>query len=163
MDLHWLVLVFIKSFYPAQRFVIETEFLSLRLLLLYDSSSSDKTSWKKKTRDDNTQIIQVFTALLSSLFLRRRLSVLQWLCVATISFGLILAVEQFNVTMESARSVINGMILTLVSCLFYSSNSVIADYLLSSTSTELQLPPPTGKPTIPLPPETKKKTTKDTK
>mmetsp|Transcript_587 Transcript_587/g.1972 ORF Transcript_587/g.1972 Transcript_587/m.1972 type:complete len:357 (+) Transcript_587:128-1198(+) len=87
----------------------------------------------------------VFTTLLSALFLRKRPSVWQWFFVATIFAGLVMAADQVQLNVGQASSVINGVILTLLSCLFYSFNAVITEYFLSTPSDDLDVPPPTGK------------------
>mmetsp|Transcript_13950 Transcript_13950/g.56143 ORF Transcript_13950/g.56143 Transcript_13950/m.56143 type:complete len:99 (+) Transcript_13950:990-1286(+) len=66
--------------------------------------------------------------------------------VATITIGLVIAAEQPDVPSDSYATVINGVIFTLTSCLFYSLNYVVVEYFLSKSSGEsTSLPPPTGK------------------
>mmetsp|Transcript_13949 Transcript_13949/g.56139 ORF Transcript_13949/g.56139 Transcript_13949/m.56139 type:complete len:236 (+) Transcript_13949:990-1697(+) len=65
--------------------------------------------------------------------------------VATITIGLVIAAEQPDVPSDSYATVINGVIFTLTSCLFYSLNYVVVEYFLSKSSGEsTSLPPPTG-------------------
>jgi drug/metabolite transporter (DMT)-like permease len=110
----------------------------------------------------------VFTALLSVFFLRRRLTCLQWFFVGFITVGLMITAEQ--VTHPSAPSaaetaastlqgagaelhaanLISGVAFVLVSCLFYSTNYVIAEHFLEPPETPdldeqpPELPPPSG-------------------
>lgn len=80
----------------------------------------------------------VFTALLTTLFLRKRLSFLQWSFVATITLGLMITAEQVTHmrTEAGAASVVSGVSFVLVSCLFYSTNYVIAEHLLDHEAQE---------------------------
>ena len=89
--------------------------------------------------------LQVFTALLAAFFLQKRPTVLQWFFMALIFLGLVLTTDNIDLKVGQATTVINGVILTLVSCLFYSFNSVIAEHLLSQSGEDLELPLPTGK------------------
>lgn len=94
----------------------------------------------------------VFTALLTTFFLRKRLTLLQWLSVALITLGLMITAEQVaHMPSDAATaSLISGIMFVLVSCLFYSTNYVIAEYLLDSHHTpdscedSQSLPPPSG-------------------
>lgn len=75
----------------------------------------------------------VFTALLSVFFLRKRLSYLQWFFVAVISCGLMITAEQVTHVGGGdvhAASIVSGVAFVLVSCLFYSTNYVIAEHFL---------------------------------
>lgn len=95
----------------------------------------------------------VFTALLSTFFLRKRLSLMQWTFVAVISAGLMITAEQVahSTTEAGAASLVSGVSFVLVSCLFYSMNYVIAEHfldhhdpaLVSEDDTTI-LPPPSG-------------------
>lgn len=100
----------------------------------------------------------VFTALLSTVFLRKRLSIAQWMAVAVITFGLMITAEQVTRTPvvaaaaaaarvaggagaagdeandAGAASLISGLAFVLVSCLFYSTNYVIAEHVLTAHS-----------------------------
>lgn len=79
----------------------------------------------------------VFTALLSVFFLRKRLSVFQWLFVAIITGGLMITAEQVTHSTAHedthAASVVSGVAFVLVSCLFYSTNYVIAEHFLDGS------------------------------
>jgi len=91
----------------------------------------------------------VFTALLRTFFLRRKLRALQWVSIGIITAGLAMTTEQRPLQGENeiASTILTGIGLTLISCLFYSFNHVIAEYLLSeqkSTTSTAELPPPTG-------------------
>lgn len=101
----------------------------------------------------------VFTALLSVFFLRRRLSVLQWFSVATITFGLTVTAEQVahppaprHGEDANAASLVSGVCFVLIACLFYSTNYVIAEHFLDSRDqldtdiddTPPEMPPPSG-------------------
>eukprot|EP00177_Eucheuma_denticulatum_P002138 GFKZ01003815.1.p1 GENE.GFKZ01003815.1~~GFKZ01003815.1.p1 ORF type:complete len:434 (+),score=45.96 GFKZ01003815.1:269-1570(+) len=93
----------------------------------------------------------VFTALLTTVFLRKRLSFLQWLFVAVITAGLMITAEQVtHVSAEAgAASLASGVSFVLVSCLFYSTNYVIAEHFLDRDQTDVDeephvLPPPSG-------------------
>lgn len=101
----------------------------------------------------------VFTALLSVFFLRRRLALSQWVFVAVITLGLTVTAEQVTHPSNShtgedanAASIISGVSFVLVSCLFYSTNYVIAEHFLDvreQVETDLdeappELPPPSG-------------------
>lgn len=75
----------------------------------------------------------VFTALLSVFFLRKRLSYAQWFFVAVISCGLMITAEQVTHVGNGeaqAASIVSGVAFVLVSCLFYSTNYVIAEHFL---------------------------------
>lgn len=91
----------------------------------------------------------VFTALLTTVFLRKRLSVAQWMAVAVITFGLMITAEQVTrmpavaaaggagaageeANDAGAASIISGLAFVLVSCLFYSTNYVIAEHVLTA-------------------------------
>lgn len=94
----------------------------------------------------------VFTAFLSTFFLRKRLTWLQWFFVATITSGLMITAEQVTHSSNDPRasSLISGISFVLVSCLFYSTNYVIAEHFLdkdhgeepSSSSDDEYLEPP---------------------
>uniref|UniRef100_A0A7S0BGI9 EamA domain-containing protein n=1 Tax=Rhodosorus marinus TaxID=101924 RepID=A0A7S0BGI9_9RHOD len=87
----------------------------------------------------------VSTAILTTICLKKRLTIMQWMFVATITIGLVIAAEQPDVPKDSYATVINGVIFTLTSCLFYSLNYVVVEYFLSSSSGEsTSFPPPTG-------------------
>lgn len=95
----------------------------------------------------------VFTAILSTFFLRKRLTACQWLAVAVITFGLLLTAEQVaHMPVDAGTSsLISGLMFVLVSCLFYSTNYVIAEHLLdaqrmpeSHYTDGSVLPPPSG-------------------
>lgn len=91
----------------------------------------------------------VFTALLSTLFLKKRLTILQWFFVAFITAGLMITAEQVtHTTTESgAASLVSGVSFVLVSCLFYSTNYVIAEHFLDNdaeSDEDATLPPPSG-------------------
>jgi hypothetical protein len=76
----------------------------------------------------------VFTALLSVFFLRKRLTYSQWLFVGVITLGLMITAEQVTHSPAGdeghAANVISGIAFVLVSCLFYSTNYVIAEHFL---------------------------------
>jgi drug/metabolite transporter (DMT)-like permease len=76
----------------------------------------------------------VFTALLSVFFLRKRLAYSQWFFVAFITVGLMITAEQVTHSSSGdeahATSIISGVAFVLVSCLFYSTNYVIAEHFL---------------------------------
>lgn len=94
----------------------------------------------------------VFTALLSTFLLRKRLTIPQWLCVAVITTGLMITAEQVThaSTEAGAASLVSGISFVLVSCLFYSTNYVIAEHFLDPTRADTHqdeptvLPPPSG-------------------
>lgn len=94
----------------------------------------------------------VFTALLTTFFLKKRLSFFQWLFVAIITSGLMVTAEQVtHLTAETgAASLVSGVSFVLVSCLFYSTNYVIAEYFLDREHTDVAdeepnvLPPPSS-------------------
>lgn len=99
----------------------------------------------------------VFTALLTTFFLRKRLTMGQWASVACITLGLMITAEQVTHTASdsaAAASLISGLTFVLVSCLFYSTNYVICEHFLErpppsaeSNSDEdipSTLPPPSG-------------------
>lgn len=94
----------------------------------------------------------VFTALLTTFFLRKRLTFLQWLFVAVITAGLMITAEQVthSTTEAGAASLVSGVSFVLVSCLFYSTNYVIAEHFLDHTSADVSdeetsvLPPPSS-------------------
>lgn len=93
----------------------------------------------------------VFTALLTTLFLRKRLTTWQWLSVAIITLGLMITAEQVTHMPSDAAtaSLISGLMFVLVSCLFYSTNYVIAEHLLDTnhnaeSDDAHNLPPPSG-------------------
>lgn len=92
----------------------------------------------------------VFTALLTTAFLRKRLSIPQWLFIAVITLGLMITAEQVtHLTQEAgAASLFSGISFVLVSCLFYSTNYVIAEHFLDREHADQDenavLPPPSG-------------------
>lgn len=93
----------------------------------------------------------VFTALLSTFFLRKRLSISQWVFVAVITTGLMITAEQVthSASEAGAASLMSGLSFVLVSCLFYSTNYVIAEHLLEDAPKEGEqesdsLPAPSG-------------------
>lgn len=95
----------------------------------------------------------VFTAMMSTAFLKKRLSYIQWMCLAMITFGLLITAEQVSHSSSEigAASLITGMLFILLACLFYSTNYVIAEFLLDPHSNSildedhtLALPPPSG-------------------
>jgi drug/metabolite transporter (DMT)-like permease len=110
----------------------------------------------------------VFTALLSVFFLRRRLTFAQWFFVAFITLGLMITAEQVThvaapsasetgavALSEKGRDVhpftlVSGVAFVLVSCLFYSTNYVIAEHFLDPPEAPdldeqpPDLPPPSG-------------------
>lgn len=93
----------------------------------------------------------VFTALLTTAFLRKRLSLAQWLFIGVITAGLMITAEQVThaSTEAGAASLVSGVSFVLVSCLFYSTNYVIAEHFLVKDHAEGEeevgvLPPPTG-------------------
>lgn len=94
----------------------------------------------------------VFTALLSTFFLRKRLSLGQWFFVAVITSGLMITAEQVTHTSTEAgaASLVSGVSFVLVSCLFYSTNYVIVEHFLGKEHADpadeepTTLPPPTS-------------------
>lgn len=94
----------------------------------------------------------VFTALLTTFLLKKRLTISQWLCVGIITSGLMITAEQVahTSTEAGAASLVSGISFVLVSCLFYSTNYVIAEHFLDRTHSHpvddepTVLPPPSG-------------------
>ncbi|CAN8066995.1 unnamed protein product [Agarophyton chilense] len=93
----------------------------------------------------------VFTALLTTFFLKKRLTVSQWLFVAVITAGLMITAEQVthSASEAGAASLVSGLSFVLVSCLFYSTNYVIAEHVLDDLANDHDqesdtLPPPSG-------------------
>ncbi|KAI0564410.1 Sugar phosphate transporter [Gracilaria domingensis] len=93
----------------------------------------------------------VFTAILTTFFLKKRLSLSQWFFVAVITAGLMITAEQVthSATETGAASLISGLSFVLVSCLFYSTNYVIAEHVLDDLAKDHDqesdaLPPPSG-------------------
>lgn len=91
----------------------------------------------------------VFTALLATIFLRKRMSLTQWFFIALITSGLMITAEQVThtATEAGAASLVSGVSFVLVSCLFYSTNYVIAEHVLdhdADPEEDLILPPPSG-------------------
>lgn len=94
----------------------------------------------------------VFTALLTTVFLKKRLSAAQWLFIGVITAGLMITAEQVAHanTEAGAASLVSGISFVLVSCLFYSTNYVIAEHFLAKDHAEGGeefggvLPPPSG-------------------
>jgi EamA-like transporter family len=84
----------------------------------------------------------VFTAVLSTIFLRKRLTPWQWIFVATITLGLMITAEQASSAAADAKpgahaaDIISGVAFVLVSCLFYSTNYVLAEHFLDHTESQ---------------------------